>query len=187
MLRLAGVPVLVVGGGEVAARKVAGLRASGALVTVVAPDVVPALREDTAVEVRARPYERGDVAGHRLVVTATDDPAVNQAVFDDAERAGIWVNSADDPLRCSFILPAVTRRGPVTVAVGTGGTSPALAGWLRDRLAAALPGCTEELARRLAGERDELHAAGRSTEGYDWRRRIEGLLTELGEGSEPHS
>ena len=97
MLRLADVPVLVVGGGDVAARKVGGLRGAGARVTVVAPHVAAELLGDEQITVLVRPYERGEAGAYRLVVTATDDPEVNQAVFDDAEQAGVWVNSADDP------------------------------------------------------------------------------------------
>ena len=136
-LVVAGRRCLVVGGGRIAARKVAQLVACGADVTVVAPDVVPlAGRPARGRRRSAAATGAGEAAGYRLVITATGDPAVDQAVFDDAEAAGVWVNAADDPARCSFTLPAVTRQGPVTVAVATDGTSPALAAWLRDRLAA---------------------------------------------------
>ena len=81
--------------------------------------------------VQERPYRRGEVAGYRLAVAATGDPAVNRAVFEDGESAGVWVNSADDPASCSFILPAIARQGPVSVAVSTSGFSPALASWLK--------------------------------------------------------
>lgn len=139
MLELRDVPVLMVGGGHVAERKVEGLIAAGARVTVVAPSV----RDEVAAmacEVRRRPYSSSDIDGHRLVMTATDDPEVNRAVAADATALGVWVNSADDPQNCSFILPAITRRGPVTVAVGTDGSSPALARHLRDRIADELLG-----------------------------------------------
>jgi precorrin-2 dehydrogenase / sirohydrochlorin ferrochelatase len=178
-LRLAGRPVLVVGGGEVAARKIAALLEAGAEVTVIAPEIVASLGDDPRVRVEQRAYAPGDVAGYRLVVVATDDAAVNQAVFDEAEAAGVWVNAADDPQRCSFVLPAVARRGPVTIAVSTGGTSPALAGWLRDRLATDLPAGLEEVVERLAAERQTLQAAGQATDQADWRRRIEQLFAEV--------
>ncbi|HEX9993329.1 MAG TPA: bifunctional precorrin-2 dehydrogenase/sirohydrochlorin ferrochelatase [Acidimicrobiales bacterium] len=169
-----GRPCLVVGGGPVAARKAAGLVACGAVVTVVAPAVVPAV-EALGVAVERRAYRRGEAAGYRLVVTATGDPEVDQAVFDDAEAAGVWANSADDPGRCSFTLPAVARRGPVTVAVATDGTAPALAAWLRDRLAAALPADVEALAAALAAARAELRAAVGTSEGLDWPALIDRL------------
>lgn len=166
--RLAGRRVLVVGGGRVALRKVQGLAAAGAAVTVVAPEVVDALAHLPGVTIRRRAYEPGDLAGHLLVIAATDDPAVQQQVFDDGERAGVLVNSADDPDRCSFILPAVARRGPVIVSVSTQGRSPALAGHLRDLLANALPEDLEAIVAAAAQRRDEIHAAGGSTENEVW-------------------
>ena len=136
-LDVAGRPCLVVGGGPVAARKARALVECGAAVTVVAPGLS---REMEALEpllhaVERRPYRSGDVSAFRLVVTATGVPEVDGAVYAEAEAAGIWVNSADDPAHCSFILPAVHRDGAVTVSVSTGGLSPALASWLRDRIA----------------------------------------------------
>ena len=88
----------------------------------------------------AAPYAKGEAAAFRLVVTATGIPEVDGAVYDDAEAAGVWANSADDVAHSSFILPAVHRDGAVTVSVSTGGLSPALASWLRTRLASRLRG-----------------------------------------------
>jgi len=176
VLDLEGVPVLVVGGGVIASRKGAQLAEAGARLTVVAPDVSDELRA-IAAEVRQRRYDVADVPGHRLVMTATDDPAVNAAVAVDATALGIWVNSADDPANCSFILPAVARRGPVVVAVGTGGASPALAQHLRARIAEEI--LTErvgEAADELARQRAEFHAAGISTETVDWSQRLRDAL-----------
>jgi uroporphyrin-III C-methyltransferase/precorrin-2 dehydrogenase/sirohydrochlorin ferrochelatase len=113
-----------------------------------------------------------------LVVTATDDAVVQQAVFDAGTARRIWVNAADDPTRCSFILPAVHRNGSVIVAVSTSGSSPALAGWLRTRLAAALPSRINEIAQSLAGRRAQMRARGESTESFDWRPIIEQLVKE---------
>lgn len=167
-LLLGGRPVLVVGGGRVALQKVAELVRCGAAVTVVAPDLVDELRTDDAVTCVARPYRRGEAAAYRFVVTATDDPAVNQAVHDDCEAAGVWVNAADDPARCTATLPARVRRGPVLVTVSTQGRSPALASWLRQEIDRSLGPEVEDLLEVLAGERDRLRAAGRPTEGLDW-------------------
>ena len=114
-----------------------------------------------------------------LVIAATDDPAVQQQVFDDGERAGVWVNAADDPARCAFYLPAVLRREPAVVAVSTEGRSPALAAWLRDRMARTLPRRLDTIAQRLVEERQELQAAGIPTEGRDWSARIDALVEEL--------
>jgi siroheme synthase-like protein len=120
-LVVAGRPVLVVGGGRVALGKVRGLLEAGARVTVVAPEVVDELAALDGVRIERRRYERGEVAGYRLAFTATGDAAVDQAVFDDGEAAGVWVNSADDPARCSFTLPARLRRGDLLVTVSTAG------------------------------------------------------------------
>jgi precorrin-2 dehydrogenase len=186
VLRLSGKRVLVVGGGAVAARKVEGLLASGAAVTVVAPAVVAELRDAAArgeIEIVERSYRPGDLEGAWLVLTATDDDTTQQQVFDDAEAAGIWVNAADDPQRCSFFLPAVHRREPVLVAVSTQGTSPALAAWLRDRVAAVLPERLEELVAALARRRAEVQAQGRSTEDEDWPAVIEAWAADSGRGA----
>lgn len=176
-LVLAGRPVLMVGGGAVAERKVAGLVAAGAVVTVVAPMV----RDDVAAMaavVHRRPYRTADLDGFRLVMCATDDPAVNQQVFDDAEARGMWSNVADEPSRCSFTLPSVHRAGDVTIAVATDGRSPALARWLRRWIAAKLPAGVATAAVALGDERDRWHREGRSTEGHDWTPMIESLLGE---------
>jgi precorrin-2 dehydrogenase/sirohydrochlorin ferrochelatase len=170
---------LVVGGGRVAAGKVRNLVACGAMVHVIAPEVDPAIVQEPGVAIERRVYERGDVTGHRLVITATPDPAVNRVVHDDAEAAGIWVNSADDPANCTFTLPAVARRGPVTVAVSTGGHSPALATWLRRRFEAELGPEYEVLANLLASERAAIKAAGRSTEGLDWQTALDSGMLDL--------
>jgi siroheme synthase-like protein len=104
---------------------------------------------------------------------------VDDAVHRDAEAAGVWVNVADDPTRCSFVLPAVARDGAVTVAVSTGGASPALAGWLRDRVVGSLGPGTGELAALLEEARRRVHARGASTEGLDWRSVLDGPLPAL--------
>lgn len=176
-------PVLVVGGGAVAAQKVAELVACGARVTVVAPRIGPGLLDDDRLRCEQRPYRRGEVAGHRFAVAATDDPAVNQAVYDDGEAAGVWVNAADDPARCSATLPARVRRGSILLTASTEGRSPALAVHLRRRLEELVGPEHELLLELLAEERDRIRAAGGSTEGLDWQRAIEsGMLEELRAG-----
>ncbi len=173
VVRLAGRPVLVVGGGAIALRKVQGLVASGATITVVAPAFVDGFQcfdhaGSTMVTLVRRCYQAGDIDGMWLVVAATNDPDVQQQIFDDGEWAGVFVNAVDDPDRCSFILPAVERRGPVIVAVSTQGRSPSLAGHLRDLLAAAIPADIEVLAADLAGRRSQIQARGESTEDTVW-------------------
>ena len=177
-LLVAGRPVLVVGGGKVAAEKARGLRAAGAEVHVVGLEVGPDVRAlDVTWEERA--YRTADLAGRRLAVACTDDPATNQAVFDDGEAAGVWVNAADDPERCSYTLPARLDRGRVLVTVSTGGHSPALATWLRDQLGAQLGDEVDVLAGLLGEARAELIAAGRPSPGGDWRAALDSGMLEL--------
>ena len=179
-LDLNGVPVLVVGAGPIAARKIAGLAAAGAVVHVVAPEVCAAVEEAVldghVARLRMRPYEQADIDGVRLVITATGVPEVDKGVAADATAAGIWVNAADRPADCSFILPAVARNGPLTVAVTTDGSSPALAGRIRDRAAELLTDDVVVTAARLAAERATIRAAGGSTEDRDWRAALDAVL-----------
>src|SRR5205823_4539916 len=178
-LVLEGRRCLVVGGGAVAARKVAGLRDCHAEVHIIANTVGPEIRRIEGVTWEERPYRPGDLAGYRLAVAATDDPAVNRAVYEEGEEARVWVNSADDPDSCSFTLPSVVRRGPVMVTVSTGGRSPALAAWLRGRLEAEVGPEYEVLLDLLATEREAARAAGKSTEGLDWQRALDSDMLEL--------
>ena len=189
-LVVTGRPCLVVGGGRVAARKIGGLLACGAAVTVVAPEVHEAIREladtgaiaaidESPLDVQIRPYRSGEAADYLLVVAATGDPAVDDAVQRDAAAAGIWVNVADDPSRCSFVLPAVARDGTVSIAVSTAGASPALAGWLRDRVVEALGSGIGALAELLEEGRRRIHDQGGSTEKIDWRSLLDGPLPEM--------
>jgi siroheme synthase-like protein len=113
------------------------------------------------------------------VIAATDDGAVNRQVFLDADAAGVWVNSADDPDHCSATLPARVRRGPVLVTVATGGHSPALSTWLRRRFEAEFGPEYDELVELLSAERESIKAQGRSTEGLAWQEALDGGLLDL--------
>jgi siroheme synthase-like protein len=163
----------------VAARKASGLLRCGAVVTVIAPALSEAMTQLTPLALLRRPYAPGDAASYRLVVTATGIPSVDAAVYADAEAAGVWVNSADDVAHSSFILPSVHRDGPVSIAVSTGGASPALSLWLRARLAESGGPGLGELADLLRRARRRLHEAGRSTESVDWRALLDGPLPAL--------
>ena len=177
-LLVAGRRVLVVGGGEVAAEKARGLLAAEAKVHVVGREVGDAVRS-LPLTWEERPYQRGEVARYRLAVACTDDPAANQAVYDDGEAAGVWVNAADDPARCSYTLPARVDQGRLLVTVSTSGHSPALAGWVRDRLAEQLGPEYDVLIGLLAEGRAELVAAGRPTQRADWRTALDSGMLDL--------
>ena len=112
----------------------------------------------------------------RLVITATGDADVDAVVAAAATAAGIWVNAADQPADCSFILPAIARNGPLAVAVSTGGASPALARRLRDHAQALLTDDVVALAARLQDERARIRASGGSTEDVDWSDAIDPVL-----------
>ena len=146
---------LVVGGGSVGLEKAAGLVSCGALVTVVSPELHSELRA-LGVEWRARAYEPGDLESMFLVIAATSDRAVNEAVHRDAEARAMLCNVADVPDLCNFILPAVHREGPIAVAVSTGGASPALAKRLRSEIAALVGPEHAELAEELRALRPEV-------------------------------
>lgn len=183
-LRVAGRPCLVVGGGQVAAAKVAGLLDCDALVRVVAPAVGPELDEmmatdDPLLTWDQRPYRAADVGGQMLVITAADDPEVNHAVYVDAVAAGVLVNSADDPDNCTFILPSRVRQGRLLVTFATGGHSPALSTWLRRRFEAEFGPEYDTLIGVLSDERESIRSRGRSTEGLDWQSALDSGMLEL--------
>lgn len=177
-LILTGKRCLVVGGGPIAARKAAGLLACGAEVHVIATAVSPELAA-LPVTVEQRPYREGDLAGYRLVIAATNDPARNQAIYREAEEQSVWVNCADEPASCTFTLPSVIRRGPVMVTVSTGGRSPALASWLKRRLETEVGPEYEVLVDLLSTTREDMRAAGRSTEQADWQSVLDSDMLEL--------
>ncbi|CAB5057166.1 MAG: bifunctional precorrin-2 dehydrogenase/sirohydrochlorin ferrochelatase [Actinobacteria bacterium] len=178
-LNLHGRPVLVVGGGRIALRKVEQLLMADAEVTVLSPIFVD---EFTSLPVTLvqREYASGDVDAFRLVITATGNTPVDQQIFDECEAKGIWINSADDPDRCAFTLPAALRRGDLMVTVSTGGASPALASWLRSHLELSIVPEFEEVVSRLAIERARIHAQGESTENVQWQPIIAGVMADLG-------
>jgi precorrin-2 dehydrogenase / sirohydrochlorin ferrochelatase len=133
-LDLRGKRCLVVGGGEVAERKIGSLLACGADVTVVSPDVTGGIRtevENQKVEYRAKEFSPDDLEGVFLCIAATDDREVNTLVSRLAQESGILVNVVDDPDLCSFIVPAVVNRGDLQISISTSGKSPALAKRIR--------------------------------------------------------
>jgi uroporphyrin-III C-methyltransferase/precorrin-2 dehydrogenase/sirohydrochlorin ferrochelatase len=161
-LDLGEMPALVVGGGNVAARKIALLRQAGADVTVVAPHAAPAVARLAArdeVRWERRPFEPGDVAGRRLVFAATADAAVNAEVARAARAAGVPVNVADDGALSSFILPAIVDRSPLVIAISSGGAAPMLATALRARLERLLDPSWGRLAQWLERWRGRIRAA----------------------------
>ncbi|KAF0993884.1 bifunctional precorrin-2 dehydrogenase/sirohydrochlorin ferrochelatase [Geobacillus sp. TFV-3] len=135
ILHLRGRRVVVVGGGKVAARKIHGLLEAGAEIVMIAPEAEPELQALAAggmIVWKKKRFDPDDLAGAFLVIAATNDRKVNEAVAQAAP--GQLVNVVDDPERCDFHVPAVVRRGALTIAVSTGGASPALARRIRREL-----------------------------------------------------
>jgi uroporphyrin-III C-methyltransferase/precorrin-2 dehydrogenase/sirohydrochlorin ferrochelatase len=147
---------LVAGGGTVAERKIEELLPTGAAIWVVAPELGQGLRALLPRIIRfvEREVRLEDLDGAVLAIAATDDRAINRALAEEATRRGIWVNAVDDPTACTFFAPAVVRRGPVTIAIGTDGTSPLLAAQLRRLLEAWLPRSLERVGELLSSARE---------------------------------
>lgn len=159
--KLQGSRVLVVGGGEIALRKARLLSDAGAALCVVAPDVegqLAALAREGGGEVRIRGYEPQDLDGCRLVIAATDDPALNAQVSADAQQRNLPVNVVDAPALCTVIFPAIVDRSPLVVAVSSGGDAPVLARLIRAKLEAWIPAAYGELAGLAARFRHQVKA-----------------------------
>ncbi|GAB4361226.1 MAG: siroheme synthase CysG [Gammaproteobacteria bacterium] len=175
---LKGRPVLVVGGGEVAARKVALLLQAQARVTVIAPRLGRTLQEmsdDGQVEWIERPFQPADLENaYALVYAATDSADINQQVSEEAKSKNIPVNVVDNPALCTFIMPAIVDRSPVVAAVSTGGASPVLARLIRARLESSIPAGFGRLARLVSRFRDRVKE--RFTDGEARRAFWEGVL-----------
>jgi uroporphyrin-III C-methyltransferase/precorrin-2 dehydrogenase/sirohydrochlorin ferrochelatase len=182
VVELAGRCCIVVGGGAVAGRKVEGLLAAGAAVTVVSPtlsDGLATLARAGKIRHRRRRYRRGDLVGATLAFVATGDPRIAAAVAREGRRCRVWVNAADDPEHCDFFLPSVLRRGPLVVAVATGGASPALARAVREEIERLLPADHAALAETVAGVRRELRGRGLHPDPSTWSRALSAEIRRL--------
>ncbi|MCY3821051.1 MAG: siroheme synthase CysG [Gammaproteobacteria bacterium] len=171
-LDLSDQPCLVIGGGDVAARKIGSLVDVSARVTVVAPvigEVTAELAERHGLEVVLREFESSDVRGRVLVIAATDDAGVNRAAFTACRERRVLINTADDAALSTAIFPSIVDRGPVTVAVSTGGASPTLARRIREQVETLLPAATGRLAEFLRQRRARVRE---SVPDIDARRRL---------------
>ena len=181
-LEMTGRRALVIGGGAVAERKVASLVEAGAQVTVISPDITETIArwsKGKSINQSARRYQPGDLAGYEIVFVATDDKEVNARAYHEGRERGVWVNAADDPAHCDFILPSVLRRGDLTVAVSSGGGSPALARTIREELEIHLSQEYEQLAKLAAEARVELRKRSLNVPFETWRRALSGDVRQL--------
>lgn len=149
-------PCVVVGGGEVALRKIRLMSAAGARITVIAPELCRDLQAEFGdkIEHLARDFVDTDIGGYRLVTAATDDQTVNARVSKLAQASNIPVNVVDQPELCSFITPAIIDRSPVLVAISTGGAAPVLARALRNKIETLVPATYGRLAKGMANVRN---------------------------------
>lgn len=181
-LHLEGRNCLVVGGGSVALRKVRSLLEFGGVVTVVAPDFCREFENLDNVGGRLdlvhRAYDRGEAARYDLVIAAVDDKMINQHVFEDCRAASVLVNVVDDPERCDFILSGIVRRGPLVLSVGTQGTAPFFARWVREQLEAMLPAHWEEIALLAEEFRKRVQSDG--TLSFDEKKELFQRFTAIG-------
>ena len=162
-LNLTGRRCVIIGGGGVAEGKIARLLDSGAEICVISPDATPGIRQfaaDGALRWEQRHYRPGDLEGAFIAIAATNVREVNRRIFEEAETRGVMLNAVDDPPNCSFIAPSIVQRGPVTLAISTGGVSPALARKLRESLQASSELAWADLAGVMAAARASLRERG---------------------------
>ncbi len=185
---VAGRRCVVVGAGRIAARKLEALLEAGADVVVIAPEAVETIRtwaETGRLVWHERGFEDADLDEAWLAITATADAAVNQAVFDAGEARRVWINSADDPINCSFTLMSVVRQGDIVVTIGTNGRSPALATFLKAHVGTEMGPEYDRLLELLSEAREAIRSSGRSSEDADWRQAFDsGILDLVREGRE---
>lgn len=165
-LNLQGRRCVIIGGGGVAEGKIARLLESGAEIRVISPDAtrgIQRMADAGAIRWEPRPYRPGDLAGAFIAIAATNNREVNRRIFDEAEARGVMLNAVDDPPNCSFIAPSIVQRGPVTVAISTGGASPALARKLRESLQESGDLAWADLANVMAAARARLRQKGMLT------------------------
>jgi precorrin-2 dehydrogenase/sirohydrochlorin ferrochelatase len=160
-LSLEGREALVVGGGEIAARKVEDLLAAKAHVTVVAPRICARMEAmEERITVHRRPYQTADIGNAFVAIAATDDEELNAQVSRDCAARSVLVNVVDRPALCTFTVPAVVRRGHLTIAIATDGLSPAFSGVLREELEGRYGPEYGELVERLGELRQKMIGAG---------------------------
>ncbi len=177
-------PCLVVGGGSIAARKVALLRKAQADVSVVSPELcteLQNLKKDGLIQYQARGFEDSDLDECILVIAATDQHKTNEHIAELANKLRLPVNVVDNPDLCSFIMPSIIDRSPVVIAVSTGGSSPVLARLIRTKLEGSIPAAYGQLAKLVESFRDKVKAAFPNVEsrrGF-WEKILEGTVAEL--------
>ncbi len=188
-LNLTGQACLVLGGGGVAERKVRRLLDEGAVVTVIAPALTPALQilaEEHQLSWQRRTYQPGDETTFFLIICATDDEAVSQAVSAAAKAQGKLLNVCDVPDLCNFTLPSIVRQGDLQLTISTNGKAPAFSRWLRKHLEQHFDERYGRWMAELAAIRKEgqaLLATSRARQAF-WRQALTDDVMDLVENNE---
>ncbi|AML59996.1 Siroheme synthase [Serratia rubidaea] len=183
-------PVLVVGGGEVAARKVELLARAGAEIRIVAQSLSPELeqrRQSGGINWLGQAFAPHQLDEVFLVIAATDDAALNAQVYAEADKRRVLANVVDDQPRCSFIFPSIVDRSPLVVAVSSGGKAPVLARMLREKLEALLPASLGTMAQLAGGFRtrvkQQLSSIGARRR--FWEKSLNGRFATLAANEQP--
>ncbi|MCP3908459.1 MAG: uroporphyrinogen-III C-methyltransferase [Oceanicoccus sp.] len=177
-------PCVIIGGGAVALRKATLLQKSGAIIYIVAHDVLPELEQlvqSTGGSIRIGDYSTADIEGRFLIVAATDDLALNKQVSEDAHQRHVPVNVVDSPELCSVILPAIIDRSPLVIAVSSGGKSPVLARMLRSKIESLVPAAYGRLASLVGGFRDKVKLSYKTVDERKnfWEDVLDGPIAEM--------
>ena len=175
-LDIRGKKSIVIGGGRVSLRKVKSLLEHGANVEVISPDLCSELDElarTGAIKAVLKKYKSGDIRGAFLAIAATDSNEINQEVADEARRRNILVNVVDKPEHSDFIFPSYLRRGDISIAVSTNGTSPALARKIRTELEQDFGDEYADLVELIKEIRSELRNKSASVNGDEWQKALE--------------
>lgn len=173
---------VIIGGGKIGEHKIQPLLDCGARITVISPEVTEGIQEAAkrgAIVLRLRKYEEGDLRDATLAIAATNVRSVNKVIAAEAERERVVLNVVDDPELCTFIAPAIVKKGAVTVALSTGGASPALARKLREGLETSDVLEYAELADVLSRARKELRQRGITVDPDRWQKCITGDLIDM--------
>ncbi|MDZ4231094.1 MAG: bifunctional precorrin-2 dehydrogenase/sirohydrochlorin ferrochelatase [Dehalococcoidales bacterium] len=182
-LNLSGKKCVVVGGGQVALRKVRTLLEAGAAVEVISPEPnleLIKMAEEGQISVLRRSYQGGDLKEASVAIAATDDNDINRQVAVEARRSRVLVNVVDDPENCDFIAPSYLRRGDITIAISTAGKSPALAKKIKVRLEEEFGDEFAALAQLIGEVRADVSRQGIRVDGDAWQQALDlDLLSDL--------
>lgn len=178
--KLQGKSVLVVGGGDIALRKISLLQRAGCAIRVVAPEIQDAIRRNPACECVSRNFEPRDVEGRALVVSATDIETVNREVSECARRRGVLVNVVDSPALCDVIFPSIVDRDPLIIGITSSGQAPVLARSVRAKLESTIPASYGHLAKLAARFREAVKQrfSRMDDRRYFWEKVLNGTVAE---------